>query len=345
MLIGEISRRTGVSARMLRHYDSLGLVSPTGRSDGGYREYSHGDTVRIFRVESLRSLGLSLREVQRALDDPEFTPSALVGRLIEQTRERLAREQVLLARLSRVNDTDPDTWSDVLGLVELVRDLGSDRPARRQQAVFSATEDGAASADVLAEALLAEAVPNVAGALGWSLAKLGSDAVAALARGFRSPDAEVRRRATMAIAKIDGPEASALLELALTDDDIIIRSDAAIELGSRGWIGAAPTLIDAVVAGSRDVEAADVLGALAMTQQSADDLTGALLKALDESSDPPARSRLTQALTEIPGPSAHVALSRLIDDDDLAVAYTARAVLSSRSTATTPRPTATSTGG
>ncbi|HEY9311340.1 MAG TPA: MerR family transcriptional regulator [Williamsia sp.] len=83
MLIGELSRCTGISARMLRHHDSLGLVSSTGRSTAGYREYSRDDIVRIFRVESLRSLGMSLREVQRALDDPDFTPGSMVGELID----------------------------------------------------------------------------------------------------------------------------------------------------------------------------------------------------------------------------------------------------------------------
>lgn len=48
MLIGEVARRSGVSARMLRHYDALGLVRPTGRTVGGYRAYSADDVRRIF---------------------------------------------------------------------------------------------------------------------------------------------------------------------------------------------------------------------------------------------------------------------------------------------------------
>ena len=47
MLIGEVARRSGVSTRMLRHYDALGLVRPTGRTIGGYREYSEADIRRM----------------------------------------------------------------------------------------------------------------------------------------------------------------------------------------------------------------------------------------------------------------------------------------------------------
>src|SRR5829696_7546721 len=96
VLIGEVARRSGVSARMLRHYESLGLLRPSGRTGSGYREYSGEDIRRIFYIESLRSLGLSLREIGRALDDPGFTPSTLVDDLIRQTRERIAAETELL---------------------------------------------------------------------------------------------------------------------------------------------------------------------------------------------------------------------------------------------------------
>ena len=69
MRIGEVAERSGVSARMLRHYDALGLVRPSQRSSTGYREYAPEDIRRIFHVESLRSLGLSLKEIGRALDE------------------------------------------------------------------------------------------------------------------------------------------------------------------------------------------------------------------------------------------------------------------------------------
>ncbi|CAM5381565.1 MerR family transcriptional regulator OS=Streptomyces cyaneofuscatus OX=66883 GN=G3I52_07945 PE=4 SV=1 [Streptomyces cyaneofuscatus] len=51
MLI-EVARRSGVSARMLRHDQSLGLVHPSGRTGSGYLEYSEEDIRRIFRIDS-----------------------------------------------------------------------------------------------------------------------------------------------------------------------------------------------------------------------------------------------------------------------------------------------------
>ncbi|WP_146065377.1 MerR family transcriptional regulator, partial [Streptomyces sp. B226SN101] len=167
MLIGEVARRSGVSARMLRHYESLGLVRPSGRTGSGYREYSGADIRRIFHVESLRAMGLSLREIGRALDDPGFTPSALVDDLIRRTRERIAAETELLTRLRRVHATDPAGWEDVLQVVTLLGALGSKNADARQRAALAPVAE--VPVEALAEAALGERDPNVAGALRWAL--------------------------------------------------------------------------------------------------------------------------------------------------------------------------------
>lgn len=70
--------------------------------------------------ESPRSLGLSLREVGRALDGPAFVPSALVDDLIRQTRARIAAERELLAR---IDATEPAGREDVLKTASLLRAL------------------------------------------------------------------------------------------------------------------------------------------------------------------------------------------------------------------------------
>ncbi|MGW5701851.1 HEAT repeat domain-containing protein [Amycolatopsis japonica] len=322
MLIGEVARRSGVSSRMLRHYDSLGLVRPTGRTFGGYREYSDEDIRRIFHVESLRSLGLSLREIGRALEDPAFEPSDLVRDLIRRTEERLNREQELLDRLRAVDGSAPTGWEGVLRIVELLHGLNSPHAARRQQTALAPAE---VPAELLAGAVLTEADPNVAGALRWALARAGGDGVASLASGLRSADVDVRRRAVLAIAGMPGDEATAALTDVLGDPDPAVRARAALALGSRGESAAVPELVRMVVEGTTDVEAAEVLGALARD----DDVAARIMSALTgelATADPAARIRLTQALVEMPPVLALDALRDLAEDDDRTVALLASAL-------------------
>ncbi|MET8876466.1 MerR family transcriptional regulator [Nocardia sp. NPDC004604] len=324
MLIGEVARRSGVSARMLRHYDALGLVQPTGRTVGGYREYSPEDIRRILHVEGLRSLGLSLSQIGRALDDSGFSATALVGDLIRETEERLNREQELLERLRTVDAAEPSGWQDVLRIVELLHGLGSQSAARRQQAVLAPAEDVSVPAELLAEAVLTESDPNVAGALRWALARAGGDGVASVASGMGSADVDVRRRAVLAIAELPGGEATAVLTAALDDADSTVRRTAALALGARGVTQAVPALLGMVIEGPNDVEAAELLGSLARDANWADRIMSALIDELTEQpADSAVRIRLTQALAEMPGTIALDILQQLVRDDDRAVALIA----------------------
>lgn len=327
MLIGEVARRSGVSTRMLRHYDALGLVRPTGRTVGGYREYSAEDVRRIFHVESLRSLGLSLKQIGRALEDPAFTPSALVGDLIRWTEDRLERERELLERLRAVDASTPTGWRDVLRIVELMQGLDSTSAARRQQAVLARPEGAPVPAELLARAVLAESDPNVAGALRWALARSGGDGIAALAAGARSEDVDIRRRAVPAIAGMpEAPGATAVLADALGDPDATVRGYAALALGRCGVAAAVPALIGMVVEGAHDVDAAEVLGTLSRDPGCGKQILTALVGELTTpTADSATRIRLTQALVELPGTIAREALRRLAHDGDRAVALVASA--------------------
>ncbi|MFF0751793.1 HEAT repeat domain-containing protein [Streptomyces sp. NPDC004267] len=343
MLIGEVAQRSGVSARMLRHYEKLGLVRPSGRTGSGYREYSGEDVRRIFHIESLRSLGLSLREIGLALDDPGFTPSALVADLIRQTRERIAAETELLTRLSRIDAAEPTDWTDVLKVVELLHALASPNADTRQRAALNSATPAAPAdetpvpVEALVDAVLGEPDPNVAGALRWALARSGDDsAPGLLAQGLGSPDAGVRKRAVQTLAELPGERAGRQLRDALGHTDGVVRRYAALALGARGVADAIPTLVDVIVEGSTDTDAADALSTLASDPASdtpaadpiADRIAAGLVDRLARpGTTAAARGRLTQALAGIPGPTASRALAELSRDEDRAVALTATYLL------------------
>jgi len=70
--VKDVARIAGVSVRALHHYDEIGLLVPTARTEGGYRLYDDDDLLRLQQILIGRELGLSLEEIRRSLDDPSF---------------------------------------------------------------------------------------------------------------------------------------------------------------------------------------------------------------------------------------------------------------------------------
>ncbi len=66
--VGELAKRTGLTVRALHHYDSIGLLRPSGRSEGGYRLYNREDVARLHGIQTLRQMGVPLADVAQLLD-------------------------------------------------------------------------------------------------------------------------------------------------------------------------------------------------------------------------------------------------------------------------------------
>ena len=329
MLIGEVAARCGVSARMLRHYESLGLIAPKVVANG-FRDFSEDDIAQIFYVEGLRSLGLSLKQVQEAMHDPAFDPPSVMRQLITETTERIAAEKELLQRLKAVHAARATDWESALEAVAILNRLHSSDPAVRQAMAFGAASGRAAIADsTLAESALLEQHINAEGALSWAVVQQGEHAVAKAARGMASRDPDVRLRAIKIVAQ--APEFAAgeeiLLE-ALTDQSPLVRAEAALSLGKNHHEQAVSELMSMVMAGIRDVEAGDILAGYAPHIQA--EVLGKFemelhtLKPLD-----PQRNRITQVLAEfLPDSAPALAiLHSLRDDPNPAVSFTAKAIM------------------
>lgn len=71
MHIGEVAARTDLSLRSLRHWDEVGLLSPSGRTDGGFRLYTESDVEKIMVIRRMKPLGFTLDEMSAAMRDLE----------------------------------------------------------------------------------------------------------------------------------------------------------------------------------------------------------------------------------------------------------------------------------
>lgn len=66
--IGAVAERVGLSLRTIRHYEDVGLVTPTGRSAGGFRLYTDADIDRLSMVKDMKPLGFTLSESHEVLE-------------------------------------------------------------------------------------------------------------------------------------------------------------------------------------------------------------------------------------------------------------------------------------
>jgi len=99
LTIGALAKRTGLTVRTLHHYDQIGLLSPSGRTDGGYRLYSDPDILRLERIVLLRGLGMPLTDIAVALDSDANTIVSLVERQAADVQSRIDEATTLRARL------------------------------------------------------------------------------------------------------------------------------------------------------------------------------------------------------------------------------------------------------
>lgn len=65
MNIGEAAKASGVNAKLIRHYESIGIIPKASRSDSGYRVYSDNDVNILAFVRRARSLGFSMKEIKK----------------------------------------------------------------------------------------------------------------------------------------------------------------------------------------------------------------------------------------------------------------------------------------
>ncbi len=113
MQIGEVAEATGLSLRTIRHYDETGLVTPSGRSPGGFRLYTAPDVGRLLLIRRMKPLGFTLEEMrdlleaadrleQAGLDDAER--EALTTRLRDYATAADERITTLRTQLAHAED-------------------------------------------------------------------------------------------------------------------------------------------------------------------------------------------------------------------------------------------------
>lgn len=110
MHIGELADQTGLSLRTIRHYDEIGLLKPSGRSEGGFRLYTQPDLERLLLIRRMKPLGFALEEMIDLLSIMEARATSseddadVAAKLDQYLREARERREKLRSQLDMADE-------------------------------------------------------------------------------------------------------------------------------------------------------------------------------------------------------------------------------------------------
>jgi len=119
MHIGEVAARTELSLRSLRHWEEVGLLHPSGRTEGGFRLYTEADVEKILVIRRMKPLGFTLEQMKDVMGDLDVLadPAATAeDRAAVRHRLTTIREEAVERRVALVRQLDmADEFIDLIG--------------------------------------------------------------------------------------------------------------------------------------------------------------------------------------------------------------------------------------
>jgi MerR family transcriptional regulator, thiopeptide resistance regulator len=101
LTVGAVARLAGVTVRTLHHYDEIGLLSASDRSEAGYRRYADADLERLQRILFYRELGFGLDQIRKVLTDGDADAIGHLRRQHAMLRDRIGRLERMVAAVEK----------------------------------------------------------------------------------------------------------------------------------------------------------------------------------------------------------------------------------------------------
>ena len=138
--VGELAKHTGLTVRTLHHYDEIGVLRPSARSDGGYRLYNSTDVARLHGIQALRHLGIGLKEIRSMLSGSGPSMPGIVDKQLEALDREIANATELRARLrllqSKLSEGTQPAMEDWLASLSLMSTYGKYFTAAELKKIF-----------------------------------------------------------------------------------------------------------------------------------------------------------------------------------------------------------------
>lgn len=111
MTIGELAKTSGVNAKLIRHYESIGLIPKAARTESGYRFYKESDAQFLRFIKRARGLGFSMKEIKNLIGlwrnktRTSKEVKALANKHIKELEQKIKEMQEMLSNLRNLSNS------------------------------------------------------------------------------------------------------------------------------------------------------------------------------------------------------------------------------------------------
>lgn len=133
MKIGEFAKRSGVTVKTLLHYDKIGLLKPSEKTDSGYRIYCEEDLLKLQQITTLKFIGLSLNEISHILHESGENLESMISFQKKALEEKKKHIEAVIDVFNKAQNTaKKNGFLDTSNLIDIIKVTNMESRVREQ---------------------------------------------------------------------------------------------------------------------------------------------------------------------------------------------------------------------
>ncbi|MFL0268083.1 MerR family transcriptional regulator [Candidatus Clostridium radicumherbarum] len=131
--ISEFAIRSGVTVKALLHYDKIGLLRPSLKTESGYRIYSDEDFIKLQQITTLKFVGLSLEEIKQLINEKDQNVESIINTQTKALEEKKKHIETVIAALNRAKKQIKDnSFLEVQQLIDIIKITNMESRAKQR---------------------------------------------------------------------------------------------------------------------------------------------------------------------------------------------------------------------
>ncbi|MDT8719643.1 methyltransferase domain-containing protein [Clostridium sp. 19966] len=122
MKISEFAKRSGITVKTLLHYDKIGLLKPSFKTEAGYRIYCDEDFIKLQQITTLKFIGLSLEEIKQLISEKGTNIESIISIQKKELEEKKKHIDTVITALNKAErQVQNNSFLDVQQLIEIIK--------------------------------------------------------------------------------------------------------------------------------------------------------------------------------------------------------------------------------